>query len=403
MTRAFELPGIVYLHEYLDQLTALPADKIGLGIDDRGRLVCWDWKVENPHGLTVGGSRHGKTELNRSKVAQVTRKGGRVLGIDCKRISFQGLEGIPGFTLRNNPRDIRGMWESIGGFYEEMDRRAAEREKDPTAEFPRWLLIIEEVLQFSEMTDEWWDELETEDPRDAGTLFFKTKRAKKIPRVWRWIKSICWEGAEFGMHVDIDGQDGVSQYLKGIKSVLGLRVLGGFQPNQWDNCVGTTPRPAAPKTKGRFCLVSGVEQTWFQAFVGHLDKTESAAIWRDYARAGRKLDGSPGAAYQVDPAGQVSPVLEIGGEVSAQRSDLHEYPLSVMASHGQAADPLAGAATLTELVESGVIRRTLAAAQKNANRDPDHPEPVGRRGNAHLYDTGQMRAYELSKSRVRAR
>jgi len=75
MTRAYELPSIVYLHEYLDQLAALPADKIGLGVDDRGRLVCWDWKVENPHGLTVGGSRHGKTELNRSTCSASTASG----------------------------------------------------------------------------------------------------------------------------------------------------------------------------------------------------------------------------------------------------------------------------------------------------------------------------------------
>lgn len=289
--RARSLPDIVYLEDYAADLAKLPSNKIGVGLDDQGEVVCQDWDVENPHSLVVAGSRHGKTELNRSKTAQVTRKGGHVAAADCKRISFQGLEGIPGFDLRNNPRDIRAMWELIRGSYEEMDRRAEERERNPTAEFKPWVSCIEELGQFSEMTGDWWDELEFEDPRDAGTLFFK-RRGRKIPRVWRYIKSLCFEGAEFNMHVDIDGQDGDHQYLKGLKPVLGLRILGGFQDNQWLNCVGTRPPPKAPEIKGRFCLVNGSKQTWFQAFVGSLDKLESAAIWRDYARAGRRLDGS---------------------------------------------------------------------------------------------------------------
>jgi hypothetical protein len=93
------------------------------------------------------------------------------------------------------------------------------------------------------------------------------------------------------MHVIVDGQDGEFQALKGVRNVLGMRLLGGYQPQQWKACVGTTPIPEAPRTKGRFCLVAG-GQTWVQALVGDLDKNESAAIWRDFARAGRRMDGS---------------------------------------------------------------------------------------------------------------
>ena len=278
-----------------------------LGVTDAGERPVYDLVVpgpdnftadgvlvhncENPHGMVVAGSRHGKTELNRSLTAQVVRKGGKVYAADCKRVSFQGLEGVPGFELRNNPRDIRAMWELIEEFYDEMELRSTKRLTDKTAEFPRWLLIIEEVLQFSAMTDDWWEEMEPESEVDEGTLFWKPKRGKKTPRVWRWIKSLCWEGAEFGMHVIVDGQDGEFQALKGVRNVLGMRLLGGYQPQQWKACVGTTPVPEAPRTKGRFCLVAG-GQTWVQALVGHLDKNESAAIWRDFARAGRRMDGS---------------------------------------------------------------------------------------------------------------
>ena len=51
MKRAFELPKLVYLHEVLEKVEALPEHKTAIGVDDRGNLVCWDWTIENPHGL----------------------------------------------------------------------------------------------------------------------------------------------------------------------------------------------------------------------------------------------------------------------------------------------------------------------------------------------------------------
>lgn len=380
--RARELPAIVYLHEVLDRVDALGDDRTAIGLDDQGNIVCWDWKLENPHGLVVAGSRHGKTELNRSITAQVVRKGGHVTGIDCKRISFQGLEGVPGFTLRNNPRDIRAMWEAIRDFYDEMERRAEIRETDPTAEFSRDLLIIEEFLQFSAMTDDWWEELEVEDPRDEGTLFWKPKRGKKTPRVWRWIKSLCWEGAEFGMHVIVDGQDGEFQALKGVRNVLGMRLLGGFQPNQWKNCVGTTPVPEAPKAKGRFCLVSG-GQTWVQAICAAIDKNESAAIWRDYARNGRRMDGTLPAVTSMPVTWHV----DSNGQVSGLRDSAPEHATEM---------------GLSDIVAARLVRGTLKALRMDRHRSdigelPEglrFPEPVRTEGQKELFDVAAVQAFD---------
>jgi hypothetical protein len=376
MTRAREMPSIVYLHDVLERVEALPDSKTAIGLDDQDNLVCWDWLAENPHGMVVAGSRHGKTELNRSMTAQVVRKGGRVGGVDCKRISFQGLEGVPGFTLRNDPRNIRAMWELVEEFHDEMEHRSEERLKDKTAEFPRWLLIFEEVNQFSAMTDDWWEEMEAEDPRDEGTLFWKPKRGKKTPRVWRWVKSLCWEGAEFGMHVIVDGQDGEFQALKGVRNVLGMRLLGGYQPQQWKNCVGTTPVPEAPSTKGRFCLVSG-GQTWVQALCAHKDKNESAAIWRDFARAGRRMDGS-------QPDGTVAVAGEKTRTVFV--SDLGEQGGVVVTALRQA-PPEPETLKLSEILDRGLLPgMTLAGLRAASLRWDDFPEPTGKDGPANTYD-----------------
>ena len=378
MRRAREMPSIVYLDDVRKRVEALPDSQTAIGLDDQGNLVCWNWLVENPHGMVVAGSRHGKTELNRSITAQVVRKGGRVFAADCKRVSFQGLEGIPGFTLRNEPRNIRAMWELVREFYDEMERRSEERGKDPTAEFPRWLLIIEEVNQFSAMSDDWWEEMEAEDPRDEGTLFWKSRRGKKTPRVWRWIKSLCWEGAEFGMHVIVDGQDGEFQALKGVRNVLGMRLLGGYQPQQWKSCVGTTPVPEAPAQKGRFCLVSG-GQTWVQALCAHKDKNESAAIWRDFARAGRRLDGTQPAdeAVPVPMAGEGRDLADLGEQGEGA---------TVVTELGQPE-----ALKLSEILDRGLLPgMTLDALRKASLRWDDFPEVIGRDGPANTYNPDEV-------------
>ena len=384
LRRAREMPSIVYLDDVRKRVEALPDNKTAIGLDDQGGLVCWDWSVENPHGMIVAGSRHGKTELNRSITAQVVRKGGRVFAADCKRVSFQGLEGIPGFTLRNEPRNIRAMWELIRDFYDEMEHRSEERGKDPTAEFPRWLLIIEEVNQFSAMSDDWWEEMEAEDPRDEGTLFWKSRRGKKTPRVWRWIKSLCWEGAEFGMHVIVDGQDGEFQALKGVRNVLGMRLLGGYQPQQWTSCVGTRPVPEAPAQKGRFCLVSG-GQTWVQALVGHLDKNESAAIWRDYARAGRRLDGTPAAGGAAVPA-------NVRGTVFV--SDLGKDGMS----HGLSLGHVPASMTLPEAVKQGIFGdRKYDAVRKAMQRAESVPDPIKRGGQGVPHEWAVSDLYAMAR------
>lgn len=409
MTRAFEFPPIVYLHEVLEKVDALPEDKTAIGVDDQGHLVCWDWGSESPHGLLNAGSRHGKTETEEGMVCQVLRKGGKSTYVDVKRTSVQGLKGLPGLRLLDNPRDMAAMWLAIAEWGADLDDRIDARTIDPTVEFCRDLLVLEEVNQFSEMCDEFWESWPEEDEQWRGTVLWKPKHAKRTPPIWRVVKHGVWEGAFVKKNVLIAGQNIEAQVVKGVRNSIGMRLLGGYQPQNWKALVGTTPIPPAPPQKGRWCLINGSTQTWVQALIADLDPIASAAIWRDYARACRRIDGTPGAAYQVDLAGQVTPVTvtagpvsDIRGELSVQRSDLHQYP-GVLASLGHSYGSGPGRATLAELVDSGVILRTLPAAQRNSTRDPDHPQPVGRRGNAHLYDIGQIRAYELSKQRVRTR
>jgi hypothetical protein len=293
MSRAYEMPKLVLLSDVLDQIAALPDDKSAIGFDDHARMVCWDWKNESPHALINAGSRHGKTELEEGLICQELRRGGDATVVDVKRVSLQALQGLPRLTLKDNPRDMEGMWNAIVAWGADLDDRIDQRVEDPTVQYRRSLLVIEEVNQFDEMCNEFWENLPEEDPDAWGTIFWKPHRAKKTPAIWKVIKQGVWEGAFVKKNVIIVGQNIEAQTVKGVRNSIGMRLMGGYQPQNWKALVGTTPIPPAPPQKGRWCLINGSTQTWVQAVIADpADANNSGAIWRDYARAGRRLDGT---------------------------------------------------------------------------------------------------------------
>jgi len=97
-------------------------------------------------------------------------------------------------------------------------------------------------------------------------------------------------------------------------------------------------------------MINGRDQTWFQGGIAHLDANESAAIWRDYARAGRRLDGTVPAAgagpFAVTGSGIVIPVTGNGG-ANAQVIELRDR------MRQQVTDPRGELVSLKEAVDRG--------------------------------------------------
>jgi hypothetical protein len=404
MTRAFALPKLVYLHEVLDAVDALPETKTAIGLDDQGGLVCWDWATENPHGLLNAGSRHGKTETEEGMVCQVLRKGGKVTYVDVKRVSIQGLKGLPGLTLCDNPRDMVGIWLTIDAWGKDLDQRIDDRTKDPTCEFDRDLLVLEEVNQFSEMCDEFWENWPEEDEEWRGTILWKPKRAKRTPPIWRVVKKGVWEGAFCKKNILIAGQNIEAATIRGIRNSVGMRLLGGYQPQNWKALVGTTPVPPAPPQKGRWCLVNGSSQTWVQALIADLDANKSAAIWRDYARAGRRLDGTlpvtegVPAAVSVEASGAVTEDVTAGRRVFTVA---HAGAVTVR-------DPRGEEVSLAEAVDRGFAPgATVKALRQDRYRSdkgelPDgleFPKPVAEvvPGGTERFWSGEIAAFNAAR------
>ncbi len=356
LTRAPQPPEMVRWADVLADIIACPTGKVLLGADSSGELRFGDFDCEDPHWAINAGSRRGKTSLLLSLSAQVLGQAGRVelrpaapefmrervTAIDPKGVSLTALAGVPGVELRNNPRDVEAMWEGIVRFRELMLARMDAYAEDPTLEFRRALLVIDEINQFAAMTAMLWRQL-------------KSKTDPALAPVWQDIASVLWMGGQFRCHVVVVGQRLDQGALGGLRDSFGVRLLAGYTPQQYAFLVGQAPYPRPQKPRGRFLLFEGGELTWLQLVYGEPGEL------RDYATAGR--DGEPGASSVADVAD------------------------TALVSLRQAA-------------ESGVIRCTLEAARRARADDPAFPRPRESQGQQMLYAAGELRAWETARPRA---
>ena len=127
--------------------------------------------------------------------------------------------------------------------------RAGPDGKEAVAGWNRELLVLEEVNQFSEMCDDFWEDLPEEDEDFRGTELWKPKQAKKTPP-----RVAARQGGRLGGRArsrctcSSTGRTSRPTVLKGVRNSLGMRLLGGYQPQQWKVLVGTTPDPGGART-----------------------------------------------------------------------------------------------------------------------------------------------------------
>ena len=215
-----------------------------------------DLAAEDPHWLISAGTRRGKTTIFLLVAFQVLAHGGSVLVIDPKMVGFRSLKGVPGVTILNDPCNVQAMWDAIEAFWLEVQARRKIRESDPSAVFPRMLLIVDEINLFSELSADFW-----EDKRES----MKPKPSRKVP-VWRWLAMVAWVSAEFGGNLMVAGQrvDSPATGGKGLRDSLQIRALAGIPQQQVTFLTGSTKTVEFPEYRGRFLFVQGGKQSWVQ-------------------------------------------------------------------------------------------------------------------------------------------
>lgn len=369
-------PDVVWLADVMTEIEACRPGQVVLGRAASRKVYLGDFLREDPHWGISAGTRRGKTTLLSLTAAQVLRQArqaeadlgigrdseafmrAKVLFIDPKR-AMDALVGVPGVEVRNDPRDVEAMWAAITGFRAELDARIEARGADPTLEFPRRLLVIDELNQFSAQTlDRWRDIRDKSDPAR--------------PPVWRDVAAIGWMGAQYNTNIIVAGQRLDAQATGGanIRDSLGIRMLGGFTPQQWGFLVGTWPVPKSHKARGRFIVVNGGEQTWVQ-LVRVPDGGEGQQAIRDLAMTPVRM--SP----------EMSPVTPLPGSMPAAGQVL--APVWVTLQEASA-----------DLGE-GIVPMKYEALKKAASRNPDS-FPAGRPGaDGRSYDAAELTAWHTSR------
>jgi hypothetical protein len=265
MTRAPVPPVLVPFAEMREAIEACEPGKMLLGVAADGTRRYWDTASEDPHIAIHGGSRRGKTTLLLLTAGQIIRQwkrlplpvgapecaAGRVIAIDPKRVSLLALAGVPGVELCNDPRDVAGMWAGVRRFRELVEARYEVLAADPTVEFRRSLLIIDEVSMVSGMWAQHWRHV-------------KERSDPALPPVWDDVAACVWMGAQCAAHVIVAGQRLDYQILGGMIGSFGVRMLAGYGPTDYARLVGVPPFMRSQKPRGRFLLYAGGELDWIQ-------------------------------------------------------------------------------------------------------------------------------------------
>jgi hypothetical protein len=273
-------PPQVTLAGSLDHIAELGFGQYFLGTGADDITYDWDCTEEDPEGAVGSRTRGGKTNLLSAVVAQGLARGEQFAAVDPKRRSLIHFQGVPGFSLANDPRKPEQMVALILAFHQDMMRALDDGNEDEHK-----TLILEEMNALWALLSDWWQM--TKQPG---------QRVMDNP-AWRAVKDILHMGAQYNRRVMVSGQDLKDQVLFGSRSQFGTVLMNRYSAKQWAYTMQSTPVPPTPAKRGRFWLKQGGEPVLIQVVCadprkGHGHQNEDA--WRQYALAGRApLAGTP--------------------------------------------------------------------------------------------------------------
>src|SRR4051794_1850506 len=103
-----------------EQLQALPASAVLIGLGADGQPVCADLDNESPHVLVCNAPGGGTTTILRTLTAQLLRHGAHALVLDRKRVSHRWARELPTVTYR---ADIADIHDALVALAAELKRR----------------------------------------------------------------------------------------------------------------------------------------------------------------------------------------------------------------------------------------------------------------------------------------
>lgn len=217
-----------------EQMAALPAHQIMLGISGNGQPAVWDMDNDAPHMMASIGTGGGKSTLIRTIALQLLAKpdfGGIYLP-DVKWTSAKSLEGIEGIHVAKEIPDVMAAVEHVAQIVERRMRGV----DDSTN---RVVLILEEGNLFTQWVTRWWQSN-------------KPQQAPKQCPTFDHLATVLFAGREFNVNVVAVYQSGmVASVAPGtgpaggnaLRAQFGITVVGRNTPQAWASIVGGSDGP----------------------------------------------------------------------------------------------------------------------------------------------------------------
>lgn len=308
-------PKMVLWADVTAHLDACKTGEIFVGLGARNAPYFHNFtEGDDPHGGFNGQTGSGKSVAVMAWVAQFLHQDAKamVTFIDPKRSALpQCLVGVPQYRLANDMKNVEEMFEAIADFHEEMMERQEARFSDPTLEFSRMVLVLDELSVFADVVSQWWENNKDWWWEENKPERSSNKPPKRAP-VWVHIADLLRMGREFGVNVLAFSQrfDHAASGGFGLRDLFGWRGLSNFRPNAWKMLIGTTPIPKSVNLRGRWIYDDGSSQKWVQNVLATPQELRDWALNHE-----PHADDSP--AYEAIKALPGSGLL-VGNEAAAE-------------------------------------------------------------------------------------
>lgn len=383
LARSQPPPSRVRYEDLADAVERADANELVVGIGKKDTIVKASLSLDSPHfGINMG-SGGGKSNLAAFWVMQELRRGAIAMVLDSKYFSHPWLikdaEGeysqLPNVAYLSSPAELHAGMIWLG---KELQRRTAVAQRAVTSSGqlrgnlgPRILVIAEELNLAMPLVKQHWADIR--EPSDV----------KRSPAL-AGMGAVAFAGRALRMHLVLVGQMLTAEVTGGkdssVKQNIGVWAMGRYGAAGWRTAVGDVPMPPSPEVPGRIqlAMARGVRETQTPL----IDMT----LAREVAMSGIVTPcpaGMPGAVTAAPP---------LSLDTAADQQVVTVAGPSVVQVAPRLVD-------LAEAVRIGVTHRdtTVAALRAARHRDPDFPPPADASGRAHLYDAGDLAAWDQAR------
>ena len=360
-----------------------------IGLTHGSRAVAVDLDSESPHVLLSAGTGGGKSSTIRAIAAQLIHDGAVCWVMDAKRHSHSWLRHVPGVRYFRDIGEIHAALLELG---KEGRRRNVAFDDididDPAPQFPRLVVICEELNATMSMLKQYWH-----NNRESGDQ-------PTSPAIMA-LGQLLFMGRAVRIHVLAVAQLATAKDLGGPeqRENYAVRILARYTANAWKMLVPECTYTPSTRHPGRAQVCIGGTATETQV----LFMTPHEA--RDWALAGRRQNPVDATStLSVEPAGVAASQAgatsgflgEAGGTVALPAPDV------ACDTDPTGDDAEAAAVSLSEASKDrggAVVELRLDALRQASRRDPEFPAPVGRRGQARLYDPEALQRWQRNRPR----